>query len=270
MAEPIKETTKQLFPEKVSEVIYKNEYTHIVLTDDEIQYALYQVRKKKDALNRENEYWEKVRNGPEVLKLDNAQLQKYVMGKHKISTGSEFIKDEYNSQIFDLLTLYFNNDPMFETAGYSLKKGIMIFGGVGCGKTTLLKMFINNPKGSYNFVRCNDVASKFSEGGYEEVKKYFTPMKNAADTFGARSYGFCFDDLGTEKEKKYFGNSANIMEEILLNWYDLFLKQPERLHITTNLAVDEIEKLYGTRVRSRMREMFNVFKFNEAAPDRRK
>jgi DNA replication protein DnaC len=41
-------------------------------------------------------------------------------------------------------------------------------------------------------------------------------------------------------------------------------------HITTNLNSSEIEEIYGTRVRSRLREQFNLIAFSESAKDKRK
>jgi hypothetical protein len=41
-------------------------------------------------------------------------------------------------------------------------------------------------------------------------------------------------------------------------------------HITTNLNATEIEKQYGVRVRSRLREMMNVVSFPDEAPDKRR
>ncbi len=266
MATQIKEISEEL---KNTSVNYKTGYSEYVLTEEETDQALYECRKKKYLIQKENEYWAKVRKEQEPLKLTNEQLQKYAIATAK-KQGVDFIKDEFNEKTFELLTLYFNNDAKFEEAGFSLKKGIMMFGGVGCGKTTLLKMFHANPKQSYAVAKCNDIAASFSKGGYEDINKYFAPLKLDTDIFGYRSKGIFFDDLGTEKSKKYFGNEANVMEEIILSWYDGFLQFPERLHLTTNLSVEDIESLYGTRVRSRMREMFNVFIFPENAPDRRK
>lgn len=264
------EEIKSLLPEKNSETNYKTGYAHITLTEEESDKALYDARKKKDGEIRAAEYWEKVKKGPEIIKLNNEQLQKYVSGKMLTQSGKTFLVDKWNKEIFDFLTLYFNNDPMFETAGYSLNKGILIQGGVGCGKTTLLKMFSQNPKASYIFTACDKIASKFSEGGFPEIEKYNAPVKTTTDAFGHSLYGIFFDDLGTDREKKYFGNEANVMEDILLSWYNRFDSTPERIHLTTNLSFDEIEQKYGTRCRSRMREMFNVFQFSEEAPDRRK
>lgn len=243
----------------------KESYSHIELTEEERELALYEARKKKDSIIKENAYWEKVRKQSEPVVLLNPALQKYVLGKHK----EPFVLDEWNKEIFKELTLYFNNDPTFEKEGRSLKKGIFIFGSVGCGKTSLLKMFSENPKQSYFVADCNFVAKKFSEEGYAGIEKYFQPAKSATNIFGHNSFGYCFDDLGTEREKKHFGNAANVMEEIILGWYNK-MQNPERLHISTNLNAEMIEQVYGQRIRSRMREMFNFFEFKIGAPDRRK
>jgi len=59
------------------------------------------------------------------------------------------------------------------------------------------------------------------------------------------------------------------MAEILLSRYDLFVSRQMQTHLTTNLSSSEIEELYGTRVRSRLREMFNLIAFSESAKDKR-
>lgn len=81
---------------------------------------------------------------------------------------------------------------------------------------------------------------------------------------------YCFDDLGIEQNMKHFGNESNVMAEILLSRYDLLRYRGIITHATTNLNANELEKLYGNRVRSRLREMFNLITFPENAEDLRK
>lgn len=88
--------------------------------------------------------------------------------------------------------------------------------------------------------------------GFEVIHKYSAPALGI-DT----PKSFCFDDLGTEQSLKYYGNECNVMAEVLLSRYERFVSQSIKTHITTNLSATEIEALYGNRVRSRMREMFN-------------
>ena len=60
------------------------------------------------------------------------------------------------------------------------------------------------------------------------------------------------------------------MGEILLSRYELFLKRKIRTHTTTNLNAQELESRYGIRVRSRMRELFNLIAFDKESLDKRK
>jgi DNA replication protein DnaC len=59
------------------------------------------------------------------------------------------------------------------------------------------------------------------------------------------------------------------MAEILLSRYDLFISKGIPTHLTTNLSASEIEEKYGNRVRSRMREMFNLVAFDKNVQDKR-
>jgi DNA replication protein DnaC len=86
--------------------------------------------------------------------------------------------------------------------------------------------------------------------------------------YGQEETGYCFDDLGTEVDKKYYGNESNVMAEILLDRYD---KQSVKgkTHVTSNLNSTMLEERYGYRVRSRIREMLNIVIFDDRAKDRR-
>lgn len=49
----------------------------------------------------------------------------------------------------------------------------------------------------------------------------------------------------------------------------IYSSQKLKTHITTNLSATEIEKNYGNRVRSRLREMVNLIAFEKSAQDKR-
>ena len=78
-----------------------------------------------------------------------------------------------------------------------------------------------------------------------------------------------FDDLGLENIMNYYGNNCSVMAEILLSRYDLFHGFGMLTHLTTNLNSKEIETMYGIRVRSRMREMFNLVTYKSDTKDKR-
>jgi len=59
------------------------------------------------------------------------------------------------------------------------------------------------------------------------------------------------------------------MGEVLLSRHDLFLKYRFKTHCTTNLNAKELEEYYGNRVRSRMRQLFNLVAFDLGSGDKR-
>lgn len=203
------------------------------------------------------------------------ELANYAKDKGRKLEG-HFIVDKDNEEIFRLLCYYFTSDARFEQKGYSLKKGILLYGGIGCGKTTLMKVFGQNQVGSYAVVSARKVAQDYMQGGYygnekhQGCQQYFGLTKAIADPFMHRELGVCFDDLGTEDNKKHYGNENNVMAEVLLNRYDRKHEIGNRTHITTNLSGIEIIEKYGDRAASRMKEVLNFIEFPSSAKDRRK
>lgn len=60
------------------------------------------------------------------------------------------------------------------------------------------------------------------------------------------------------------------MAEILLSRYEYFITHHMITHLTTHLNSSEIEARYGKRIRSRMKEMFNLISFSKEAEDKRR
>lgn len=183
-----------------------------------------------------------------------------------------WVIDEFNEPVIKILSYYFSGDENFELIedGYSLDKGILIIGPVGSGKTTILKAIQRNSFNPFRFVSCRTVAGDYAEFGTSSIKSYSNIGDiNKRDWFGHSKIGTCFDDLGTESEKKNFGNQLNVMAEIILNRYDNSV-QKNKTHFTTNLTAKELKEYYGIRATSRMREMLNIIEIPFNAPDRRK
>jgi hypothetical protein len=60
------------------------------------------------------------------------------------------------------------------------------------------------------------------------------------------------------------------MAEIILSRYDYYHSFGMQTHLTTNLNSSEIEKQYGLRMRSRLREMFNLIAFPVETGEKRR
>lgn len=182
------------------------------------------------------------------------------LGKKKYGTNFQIQKKDLTI-LHKLISYAVGAENCCETHGIDLTKGILLTGPVGCGKTsliTLLPEFMYSHQ-KYQVKSTREIASEFHKEGYEVIHKY-----------GRREKAFCMDDLGVEQNIKHFGNECNTIGEIILHRYDLHVNYGILTHATTNLNAEELEKLYGNRVRSRLRSMFNLISFPDTTKDKRK
>jgi len=186
-------------------------------------------------------------------------------GKKLYHASFKVFAEDYEI-IFKLLVYFLKDSVGAEKYNISFRKGILLSGPVGCGKTSLmyiLRLF-QQPEERLILKPCRDISFEFIQEGYSTIQKY---SKHSFKNEVPKAY--CFDDLGIENNLKYFGNECNVMAEILLSRYDLFVSRQMITHLTTNLNSSEIEELYGTRVRSRLREQFNLIAFDQNSKDKR-
>jgi DNA replication protein DnaC len=168
--------------------------------------------------------------------------------------------------VYKLIAYFLKDEPTCFQYGISLNKGILLTGPIGCGKTSLINLMRFIPEQERKFVLkpTREITFEFIKEGYEVIQRYTSGNKLQN---GIKNY--CFDDLGIENNLKYFGNECNVMAEILLSRYDLFINKKIITHVTTNLSATEIEAAYGNRVRSRLRQMLNLIAFNSITKDKR-
>ena len=243
----------------------------VELTDEELAKALMQARREKFERMRKDES-EQFRQQLRAAYTrpwtwqEMLQFVRHRAGEVRLS----LVVDERNERILEALCRYFTNDAGFEKMDpdWRLHKGLLLMGGVGTGKTTLLKLFCRNPRQCFDVISARTAADMYERDGDKAIE-IFSDTRNE---FGQDIRFFyhtvitqCFDDLGTEKIPiMHYGNKTNVMENILLNRYD----KGVITHVTTNLLPEDLEDKYGTRVRSRVKEMFNLIRVT--GDDRRK
>ena len=198
-------------------------------------------------------------NYPEILTwLEQKAKQDYGLNFH-------FVEEDL-SNITKLVAYFLKDEITANQYGLDLSKGILLSGPVGSGKTTLMTImkYITQKENKFYMRTCRDVSFEFIKEGYEIIHKYSRGSYSQTDC-----KNYCFDDLGVESNLKYYGNECNVMAEIILSRYDLFISKKVITHITTNLSASEIETMYGNRVRSRLRAMLNLIAFDKSTLDKR-
>lgn len=177
----------------------------------------------------------------------------------------QFLEQDIGN-ITKLIAYFLNDEETTNQLGIDLTKGILLSGPVGCGKTTLMTLmkYVAPKENKFYLKTCRDISFEFIKEGYEIIHRY------SRGSYSQSEYkNYCFDDLGVESNLKYYGNECNVMAEIILSRYDLFISRKVITHITTNLSASEIETMYGNRVRSRFRAMLNLIAFDKTTQDKR-
>lgn len=160
------------------------------------------------------------------------------------SYGKKLILHDDNTHLIKAICFFFSNDVRFETElGFSLKKGLMIRGVSGLGKTYLFRCVENNDIKPIEIFSMIDITEKVKEDGVFEI----STLKC-----------IYLDDVGTEEPMvNHFGTKLTWFKNFIEIYY-LKNKPFNRLIISTNNNFDEIENKYGFRVRSRIKDMFNI------------
>jgi hypothetical protein len=201
----------------------------------------------------------------------------------------DFVVDEHNTRVFDLLCFYHAGDKRFETLGeewgfgpLSLGKGNALFGGVGRGKTILQDVFRQSPSRPYGLVSARKVSDVFTEDmtANEGKRPIVSSAQKLYRGLGFDSRCLCFDDVAREEAKhQYMGNWVYPMQRVILDRYDAVQRGHLPLwatHLTSNNPLEpqdatpgmpSLTELYGEPAIDRLYEMCNIISLG--GPSRR-
>lgn len=163
----------------------------------------------------------------------------------KNTYGKEFKTHDKNLHLIKTICFFLSKDPRFETElGYSFKKGLLVRGNAGLGKTFNFKCVQGNELCPFTIYSMIEITKTVKEDGDYEID------------INKLMY---LDDVGTEDSSvvNHYGTKVNWFKSFIENYY-LQKEDYSKLMISTNHNFDGIENKYGFRVRSRMKDMFNT------------
>lgn len=199
-------------------------------------------------------------NGKEMI-YDFDKILIYLDVKGKLLFGRDFKIYPNDHSVLKKLCHYIIRDKDYcQKNNIDIEKGILLTGPVGCGKTSIMRLlkYIVPLQKPFILIPSRNIVFAFNHIGYKIIEDY-----------GCRQF-YCFDDLGVEPTGRHYGQNCNVMGEILISRHELFRSHSIKTHGTTNLNSEELEKQYGERVKSRMRELFNLIAFDKHTKDKRK
>ena len=189
--------------------------------------------------------------------------------KGKTLYGAKYDIANCDILVLQKLLAYFDcNEEKAKVLNIDFTKGLFVNGQIGVGKTSAMRIFREflDPKHKFTIKATREVAFEFVKEGTDVLFKY----SNKRGFQNEKPRDYCFDDLGLETKSNFFGNNVNVMREIILSRYDLFISDGIITHFTSNLNAKLIMDAYGKEVRSRMREMCNIITFDTSIQDNRK
>ena len=194
---------------------------------------------------REEERQMKEAKRNELIERHTAKFVYSIMAwSSKNIYGKDLIVNDGNKKLITAICFFISNDERFETElGYSFKKGLLIRGISGLGKTYLFNCVKDNELKPLSIYSMIEITEKVKDEGFLELPT---------------SKFLYLDDVGTEEHTvNHYGTKISFFKNFIEKYY-LQNKTYEKLIISTNNSFSEMEEKYGFRVRSRIKDMFNI------------
>ncbi len=207
----------------------------------------------------------------QIWMIDQSELFAMIENQGKECYGEKFSLWKKDAALLRKLLIYFFADQELAKANnIDLKKGVLLSGPVGSGKTSIMALvrYFQCAQQRHVLKPCREIVFEFLSKGFDTITKYSKSFQKPEGTLSPVVY--CFDDLGIENKATYYGNECDVMKEIIMSKYDLFESIGMMTHFTTNLNEEELEVRYGENVISRLHAMTNFMAFDKTTKDKRR
>jgi Protein of unknown function (DUF815). len=140
-------------------------------------------------------------------------------------------------------------------------KGVLVSGSIGVGKSNMMKVM-------QRLLKDTDRRFKLVSGYQLKDMSETMTIAEIKALYGANlKCDLYIDDIGFSIDVKRYGNTVNIIGEIIMERYDLYVSSGFKTHLSSNIAADiknndknlpTIKTLYGSRVLDRIKEMCDL------------
>lgn len=199
---------------------------------------------------------------PYGITLDDAKKVLWIIIKEELAKRDDVVVlDGNTADVLHNLTMYF----IGLEGEYELRKGIYLYGNVGRGKTFILECFQKLTTAIET--RFHNAGKVFTARSFKivQAKEMILEVSRKKSLEVLQKYekgNLVIDDLGQDKDhgdtQKLWGNETDVVGDVITQRYINFNKMGAITHATSNLTCEEWKRAYGTRVESRMFDMFNI------------
>jgi hypothetical protein len=189
--------------------------------------------------------------------LNNVEEKKELAFLNYVREAKDyFVTDFLYSEKLKLIIIQALN-VVLDLDGSCSGKGLMLFSKTyGQGKTLFFEIVysrvLRKLKIKYwRTITAKDLRVLYTSKGILEVDKLIE-CKN-----------LFIDDLGEEEETgKNYGDEMNVLRYVILKRYEMWINNGSKLHLTTNLSIQEIANKYDAKVADRLLGMTEIINFD--------
>jgi len=192
-----------------------------------------------------------------VIEEHQTKTQKIIVSSEQVWETQRKMNDagylwEYDKKAHEALAEHFVKMQRGDS------RGLALLGNVGTGKTFFCQKFFN-----IRMFTAAEIVNLYQDKGYgddfaEVVHDVYTDTDIDIKT-PPRS--LIIDDLGAEPVGKRYGETREVLMEVLAERYTYWQSSGVRTVITSNFSGAQLDERYGRRITDRIREMCAVIYF---------